>query len=358
MAATTIRIFSANNLLNGSGEQPFTPGSTNESTRGGSFTVGSDTGTMITINDVNNDGSFDDGTGEQQFTPEPLTLTYEDAGGTVVTTTFPANSQLQSEFITTFSSGLQIVAIRLNPPGNGASDLITVGYAVYDPNGNPVNPPPGTNIGSIIDNERTGTVDYDDISCFTSGTLIETPKGMVQIDHLKPGDQVLTRHNGIQDIVWIGESWISQLDMVCFPALKPISIPYDFVGGQRDLLVSPQHRIMLRTPIAELLFGEPDILVSAKYLSKWLPAGKPINSGIKYLHIACKNHEIVNADGIWAETLYCDETTSDLTNAMQADLNSETLSNDPRTAGCRILRRFEADVLMQKLTEQKAKQAA
>ena len=45
---------------------------------------------------------------------------------------------------------------------------------------------------------------WEDVLCFAAGTLIATPEGMVPVETLMAGDQVITRDNGVQRLVWAG----------------------------------------------------------------------------------------------------------------------------------------------------------
>ena len=47
------------------------------------------------------------------------------------------------------------------------------------------------------------------VPCFTPGTLIETADGEVDVADLRPGDLVLTRDNGYQEVHWVGAKKLS-----------------------------------------------------------------------------------------------------------------------------------------------------
>ena len=74
---------------------------------------------------------------------------------------------------------------------------------------------------------------------------------------------------------------------------------------KRDLFVSPQHRILLSSPIAKRMFGSREVLVAAKKLTGL--AGVIQASGdqsVTYVHFLCDRHEIVVANGVHSETLF------------------------------------------------------
>lgn len=69
----------------------------------------------------------------------------------------------------------------------------------------------------------------------------------------------------------------------------------------RDLLVSPQHRVLVRSAIAQRMFGSSEVLVAAKQLLQ-LPGISLAEdvAGVSYVHLLFDRHEIVVSNG--AET--------------------------------------------------------
>ena len=142
------------------------------------------------------------------------------------------------------------------------------------------------------------------IECFTSGTLIRTPTGDVPIETLSIGDKVSTLDNGARPISWIGKQTV--------PAqgnLAPISFAEGAIDNTRELLVSPQHRMLISDWRAELLFGESEVLVAAKHLVNDKDICRVIGGEVTYIHIMFDQHEIVFAEGIPSESYYPGETS-------------------------------------------------
>jgi len=72
-----------------------------------------------------------------------------------------------------------------------------------------------------------------------------------------------------------------------------------------DLVVSPQHRVLVRSAIAQRMFGAMEVLVPAKHLTE-LP-GVDIDSdvtAISYHHLMFDAHEVVISNGAASESLY------------------------------------------------------
>ncbi|SEW20530.1 Hemolysin-type calcium-binding repeat-containing protein [Cognatiyoonia koreensis] len=142
--------------------------------------------------------------------------------------------------------------------------------------------------------------DIETIICFTPGTLIATPQGARDIATLKVGDSVITRDHGIQPIRWIQSRTVPALDR-----FAPIRIrPGVMTGQEQDLLVSPQHRMLFQGYRAELLFGETEVLVSAKHLVDGIDVIEETGGFVTYIHMMFDQHEIVYANGAASESFH------------------------------------------------------
>lgn len=136
-------------------------------------------------------------------------------------------------------------------------------------------------------------------TCFTPGTLIETPSGPRPIDDLRSGDMVMTRDSGAQRLAAV----ISREYDAVGPA-APVLIRKGALGNRRDLLVSQQHRILLTDSRAELWFGLGEVLVAAVHLVDGREIVLRPGGRITYIHLVFERHEIVVAEGLPAES-YC-----------------------------------------------------
>jgi Ca2+-binding RTX toxin-like protein len=143
------------------------------------------------------------------------------------------------------------------------------------------------------------------IPCFTPNTRILTPMGEVAVENLRKGDQVVTRDNGLQTIRWVGRKHVSGRDLMVRSELRPILIKQGALGPnqpERDMMVSPSHRMLLVSEQAELLFEEREVLVAAKHLTHLNGVEQVDVVGVDYIHFLCDNHEVVLADGAWSES--------------------------------------------------------
>ncbi len=171
---------------------------------------------------------------------------------------------------------------------------------------------PGDNItGITMINSGNTNITYANIPgivCFTPGTRIATPTGSVTIENLNVGDLVITADNGLQAIRWIGKKHVSGARLQAHPDLRPIRIKAHAFGHNRpdrDLLVSPQHRMFLKSKQAQIMFGEYEVLMTAKSLinDKTILMDHSATS-VDYIHILFDRHELVQANGSWSESFH------------------------------------------------------
>lgn len=146
-----------------------------------------------------------------------------------------------------------------------------------------------------------------EVPCFTAGTLIRTPGGLRAVEDLKAGDLVTTADRGAQPIRWIKARHIPPWALNALPRLRPIRIAAGALGNgspRNDLLISPQHRILVRSKITKRMFDAAEVLVAAKHLLG-LPGISLANDvdEVTYLHFLCDRHEVVFANGAPTETL-------------------------------------------------------
>lgn len=138
-----------------------------------------------------------------------------------------------------------------------------------------------------------------DMICFTRGARILTPAGERGIEDLRPGDLVETLDNGPQPIRWIGSSRrAAQGD------LAPVLIRAGVLGNERDLRVSPQHRMLLSGWQVNLLFGEDEVLVPAKALINGNTILQDPGGVVEYFHMLFDRHEVVWAEGAPSESFH------------------------------------------------------
>jgi len=173
---------------------------------------------------------------------------------------------------------------------------------------------------------ETGRIDFTDIEnvipCFTPGTRVQTDTGLRQVEDLRPGDRVLTRDDGYQLLRWTGRRDLAPAELAALPAYAPVRIAAGAMGEgmpRRDMMVSPQHRMLMTGRQAEMLFGEAEVLVAALHL-----VGRPGFTraevlGVSYIHLLFDHHQILQADGVWTESFQPGAATLGGMDAAQRD---------------------------------------
>ncbi len=192
----------------------------------------------------------------------------------------------------------------------GAEDADSSDYDVLELHGDytVVRDPNDWESGTILwaDGSTTSFQNIEKIiPCFTPGTLIETRRGPVAVEDLAPGDRVLTRDNGYQPIRWIGQRTLGPADLVLRPQLQPVRIARGALSAnepEADLIVSPQHRMLLSGSRAELFFGEPEVLAAALHMVGRPGITRLTCARVTYLHLLFDSHEIIRANGAWTES--------------------------------------------------------
>jgi hypothetical protein len=197
-------------------------------------------------------------------------------------------------------------------------------------------------------NSDTAFVTVNTIPCFVAGTLIQTLEGQRPVEALVPGDMVLTHDNGAQPLRWSGRR-----TTLAQGRMAPIHIAAHTFGVHRSLLVSPQHRILIRDAVSELLFGEPEVLVAAKHLVNGRTVTVQEGGTVEYVHLLFDEHQVVYSEGLPSESFLPGPQASEM---FEQDMLDEITALfpelDPRSgagyspAARRVLRAHEAMVLL------------
>lgn len=217
--------------------------------------------------------------------------------------------------------------LDLRPWGKALTNII------YDP----LNGENGTVEFLDTNGNVTGTLTFSNIEnvipCFTPGSLIETADGPVLVEDLQPGDRVLTRDSGYRPIRWVGRRDLTAPDLAATPALQPVRIAAGALGPglpERDMEVSPQHRMLLQRARAEMLFGDAEVLAAAIHLVGLPGVTRVKRTSATYLHILFDAHEIIRADGAWTESFQPGERVM---GALDDKVRNELLTIFPELGG-------------------------
>ncbi len=203
-------------------------------------------------------------------------------------------------------------------------------------------------VSSTSGDTDVGFVTVSSIPCFVAGTLIRTQDGEKAVDDLSPGDMVMTKDEGAQPLRWIGQRRVAAKG-----DYAPIRIAANTFGPHRELLLSPLHRVLIRDSLAELLFGETEVLVAARDLVNDRSVRRVEGGMVDYVHILFDRHQVVFSEGLETEDFLPGPQTA---KSFEAEIVQEICALfpeiDPETgagyspAARRTLKRYEAQLLM------------
>ena len=269
---------SSDTLLGGQGQDTLVGGLGSDSLNGGTgddFLEGGD-GTGILTSGIGND-NLKGGMGSDTFN-------FDGVGGHTI---------VGGEGV----DGLDIDVLDLTGFGGTGSSVAKTGpesgfVEFFDANGN---------VSSVVNYSEIEQV----VICFTLGTRLATVRGEVSVESLREEDRVFTRGNGIQTLAWAGTRDLSGQELADHPEFNPVHIRKGALGNnvaERDMAVSPNHRMLITSSIADVLFGEREVLVAAKHLISLDGINQIVTRSIQYIHLMFEQHEIVLADGAWTES--------------------------------------------------------
>jgi hypothetical protein len=147
-----------------------------------------------------------------------------------------------------------------------------------------------TSFGAVISLARE-----DAFPCFAAGTAILGPDGYVPVEHLEPGDLILTASGTAVPIRWIGWRGIELARHHRPDAVCPVRITAGALAPgapARDLILSPDHAIFLHghlVPVKLLING---ITIRRETTCR----------SITYFHIELDRHDIIIAENLPVET--------------------------------------------------------
>ncbi|MEM6341920.1 MAG: Hint domain-containing protein [Pseudomonadota bacterium] len=186
------------------------------------------------------------------------------------------------------------------------------------------------------------------VICFAAGTWLRCPEGLRQVEDLEEGDLVETVDNGPQPIRWLAHRSVEAKG-----DLAPIVITEGTYGAEHDLIVSPQHRVLIDDPNCQVLFGEDEYLVPAKYLLNGDSVYRKPGGTVTYFHVMFDRHEVLWSNGVKTESLFAGEQGLATLNA---PMRAELLAIFPDLATCPpglddfarpVLKAYEARLLWQ-----------
>jgi hypothetical protein len=131
-------------------------------------------------------------------------------------------------------------------------------------------------------------------------TPVATPWGYHDVGQLKRGDTVMTCNSGVVPVV----HRISRT-VPARGSFRPLRLRAPYFGLQQDIIVSPEHRLLIDGPEVEYLFGQEAVLVPARHLVNGFTAfAEAAGPTVCYTQLLLPRHETLLAAGTSLESLY------------------------------------------------------
>lgn len=142
------------------------------------------------------------------------------------------------------------------------------------------------------------------IACFVAGTKILTIRGQRAIEELVPGDRVMTRDHGLQEVRWIGCRHIDASEIQDCDTLRLVRIAKGALGNgmpDRDLLISPEQSVLVSGDLAATLLVEDETLIAAKDLVGRKGITVEQVEGVIFYHLMFDEAALLLVEGTWTE---------------------------------------------------------
>ena len=251
------------------------------------------------------------------FSPPPV-------GSTLNVLTLDIVDQNDNDLVDRFANdsvdGVDIIA---SYPGDtvtvtvaGGGTLSATGITFYLADGRQVFTPTDGSVletGTLVSTSFVTTQNPLDVSdlgppCFTTGTLIATPDGDVEVQSLTPGDRVLDINGNAIAVELVLTRAYDLRQLSENENLRPVRITAGALGlglPRRDLLVSRQHRMLVSSKITRRMFGADAVLTPAIKLTE-LPGIYVDHSvtSVSYVHLLFDTHKVIFAENAPSESLY------------------------------------------------------
>lgn len=145
------------------------------------------------------------------------------------------------------------------------------------------------------------------------GANIRTPCGLRRIEIIRPGDLVVTRANGLQPVQMVWKRTLTREQIERHPDLAPIRLKPRAIGPmmpQRDLLVAPDHRLLIPGFRLAGLPADQCVLAEARELSGLSDDVHTDTSmeSVSFFQLVFDCHQVFAANGLPVESFLPDAT--------------------------------------------------
>lgn len=280
---------------------------------------------------IDDDTNFQDSDGSQKLNGAQMIDGVLYANGTVV----------EAEYSLVLTDGTDTwTAIAFNVNNSAPAYGTVEGLAfIGGPGGFPPAGVPLT-VVSVSESPSFAASAYATPICYARGTMIETVSGPRPIESLRIDDLIQTADHGLQPLRWVGGRHV-----VGVGRFAPVELAAGLLGAAAPLRVSQQHRVLVCGSVAELHFGEPEVLVPVVHLVDGENVRLLNRVPVEYFHLVLDRHEVIFANGVSTESLHCAQSGEFSGVAQFFPELADIATMHPEPAR-RSLRRHEAELLV------------
>ncbi|GGD32694.1 hypothetical protein GCM10011358_16050 [Sinisalibacter lacisalsi] len=148
-------------------------------------------------------------------------------------------------------------------------------------------------------------------SGLAQAALVETARGPVLARDLRVGDKLVTRDAGLQPLRWIGTSTVvydvpeATADAAMPAGPGPVRIRAGALGSTPEggnLVLAPGQRLLVRSPLNQVLFGTDEVLAAAGDLTHLDGVEIVPRSVARWSHPLLDSHQMIRVNGLWMES--------------------------------------------------------
>lgn len=134
------------------------------------------------------------------------------------------------------------------------------------------------------------------------GTHVMTSRGELPVEKLNVGDRVITRDHGMQIVRWVGSEKTNVTS-----ENAPILFRKGAIKNARDLIVSADHRVVIKGAEAMLLYGVKEVLIPAHKLVNGETIIRAVGGEVEFFQIVTDQHEVLYCEAAAGESFMPDE---------------------------------------------------
>ena len=134
------------------------------------------------------------------------------------------------------------------------------------------------------------------------GTHVMTARGEVAVEHIKPGDKVITRDHGLQTVRYVG-----QQRCTVSGDSAPVMLRAGVIRNGRDLIVSADTRVVVKGTLALETYGVKEVFVPARHMVDGTNVVRGVEGKLTFFQIVTDRHEVIYAEAAAVESFMADE---------------------------------------------------